>query len=237
MNDDDIIAIIRQYLADISTSNYPSIGADWGYDDYGLQNTIGGIGAVDSGLYPYEDWAMTGIGDTFNPAGQPYGSNAIGGDGMYLGVPRAVPYGPTTPVYSPEMAALQYGLDQRQAAPKEMRPFWQPSRTYGDYSAIQHPASVPLVRSTYAPVLGAGPVRVTKMEESRKDTSKRRPAPANDARNTSQRAYVDTRNPAAYQPSSAAIQILTALPAQRTDTASNLGGTQSRANAMRKLTR
>lgn len=169
MSDEDIIALIRQYLADSAANGNVSIGGNWPYDDYGVQSMIGGVGAVDANAYPFEDWAQ------FDGSGtaQPYGSNAIGSDGMYLGEPYAPTYTPLPSAYSPEMAALQYGLEQRQQ-PKEVRPFWEPFRGYSGAAQLLQPMSAPLMRRE-TPMLGVGPVQVQQTQESRKETSKRRP--------------------------------------------------------------
>lgn len=121
--DPELLRLLLDALRNQETTGSAMTGGNWPYDDYGLQSTIGGIGAVDGNAYPYEDWALTGVGDTGNPAAQPSASNAIAQDGPYLPAPRAQGYQPllTGGPYGGPLSQLQYGLMQRQQADPPVR--------------------------------------------------------------------------------------------------------------------
>jgi hypothetical protein len=121
--DRELLALLMEYLLSRQMSGFNDPGTDIPYDDYGMQQTIGGLGAVDANTYPYEDWGDTGIGgsaaEQFAPAG------SIGGGWippMLLGPPNLPPYrpqpvseSPRAQQFAPVIAQLQGGLEQRQA--------------------------------------------------------------------------------------------------------------------------
>lgn len=90
--DRELLALLMEYLLSRQMSGFNDPGTDIPYDDYNMQGTIGGLGAVDANAYPYEDWADTGIGgagaDQFAP---PMGTPAIGADGSPLYVATGMP--------------------------------------------------------------------------------------------------------------------------------------------------
>lgn len=125
--DRDLLALLMEYLLSRQTAGRAETGGDLPYDDYNMQDTIGGLGAVDPNTYPYEDWADTGIGgpaaDQFSP---PMGTPAIGADpGIFLpppmmpNVPRYQPgASPRAEQMAPVLTQLQAGLEQRQNRPQ-----------------------------------------------------------------------------------------------------------------------
>lgn len=119
MDDQTFWQLLAEYLANLQTTGVQTNpGGDWPYDDYGLQDQIGGFGGTPVNGYPYEDWADTGIaGSAGDQTAQP-GFMGIGGfPPPSPARPALVPGAGSNPERSAQigqvMAQLQSGLEQR----------------------------------------------------------------------------------------------------------------------------
>jgi hypothetical protein len=115
MDDEEFWSLVAEYLAAQETRGNAPIGADDPYDDYNLQDTIGGLGAVDGNTYPYEDWADTGLGEPGSGT-VAYGSSQVGGRGPWRDVPMyPLPEGPPGRVDRPTVEEILSRLPEQKA--------------------------------------------------------------------------------------------------------------------------
>lgn len=112
--DPRLLALLMEWLVDQATSGSPSIGGDWPYDDYDLQDTIGGIGATppayDIGLI--DDGTISGL--TTAPAMYDTSPSTYGGPPPSIS-PIVRQTRPVSPFVDQALGQLQYGLNQRTA--------------------------------------------------------------------------------------------------------------------------
>ena len=82
--DPELLRLLLALLRDQNTTGSAETGGTWPYDDYGLQNTIGGLGAVDPAFAPVpntigaHDFGF--VGDPFYMSEGTNGQAAIGGE-------------------------------------------------------------------------------------------------------------------------------------------------------------
>ena len=168
MDEREFWRLVAEYLMSLQTSgNQANPGGDMPYDDYGLQDTIGGIGMTDGNRYPFEDWSDTGIaGSGYEPAMAPVMMD-IGGYPLVR--PSVMPRSGSDPEQVARvdamMTALADGEAARSAAPltglfggpadptvtRPMAPRTQPR----DRSGAQR-----VVRSLSQPTGGRGPAQL-----------------------------------------------------------------------------
>jgi hypothetical protein len=117
--DPELLRLLLALLRDQNTTGSAETGGTWPYDDYGLQNTIGGIGAVmGESDGDFADGSIEAM--NANPTRHDTSPSTYGGAVPY--VPPA-PVSPSRPVgmMSPEIGAIlqqmQTGLGQRSDTP------------------------------------------------------------------------------------------------------------------------
>lgn len=131
--DRDLLAMLMEYLLMQQTSGGASTGGDLPYDDYGIQDTIGGLGAVDPNTYVAEDWADTGIAG----AGAGSGGNLESATMPPHAPPPPAGYsggrrlGEPSPGAAEAMAVLAEALAQSQQNPNRVPGDVQMQRTAG----------------------------------------------------------------------------------------------------------
>lgn len=206
MSDEDIVAFIRQYLADMAANGSPALGGNWAYDDYGLQNTIGGVGAT----------APMYVGAAVNPSltGQP----SIGGGGPpgYLGDLPMLPSGQTwlggtTPAPGWIDVPISAGLlPSPRPQPGETHSwgtgpiFWEDGTLRNPFSDQPH-----LLRPSFQPM----PRNILDQPSTAKKVRPRTQASRDEPRNPVAYQIVrdEPRNPVVYQPSPV-VRTLVAAP-------------------------
>lgn len=128
--DPELLRLLLEVLRNQQTTGSAETGGTWPYDDYGLQNTIGGIGAVmGESDGDFADGSIEAM--NANPTRHDTSPSTYGGGVPY--VPPAV-VSPTRPVgmMSPEIGAIlqqmQTGLGQRSDTPTGLPPTIQRSQ-------------------------------------------------------------------------------------------------------------
>ncbi len=128
--DPELLRLLLEVLRNQQTTGSAETGGTWPYDDYGLQNTIGGIGAVmGESDGDFADGSIEAM--NANPTRHDTSPSTYGG-----GVPYVPPasVSPTRPVgmMSPEIGAIlqqmQSGLGQRSVTPTGPPPTIQRSQ-------------------------------------------------------------------------------------------------------------
>jgi hypothetical protein len=145
MNEEDILyQFILRLLAERDASGWQTMGGPLPYDDYGLQQMIGGVTAVDPNTYLYEDWGDIGVGSAYENTGMADPYSAIGQDapGAFVYDPnRIAPQAPPNYGYLPPSPGLGVGADtiSRMAAQmpwgtakRDRRPPQAADRTFTD---------------------------------------------------------------------------------------------------------
>lgn len=117
--DPELLRLLLEVLRNQQTTGSAETGGTWPYDDYGLQNTIGGIGAVmGESDGDFADGSIEAM--NANPTRHDTSPSTYGGAVPYV-PPASV--SPTRPVgmMSPEIGAIlqqmQSGLGQRSVTP------------------------------------------------------------------------------------------------------------------------
>ena len=128
--DPELLRLLLEVLRNQQTTGSAETGGTWPYDDYGLQNTIGGIGAVmGEGGGDFADGSIEAMNP--NPTRHDTSPSTYGGAVPYV-PPASV--SPTRPVgmMSPEIGAIlqqmQSGLGQRSVTPAGPPPTIQRSQ-------------------------------------------------------------------------------------------------------------
>lgn len=128
--DPELLRLLLEVLRNQTTTGSADTGGTWPYDDYGLQNTIGGIGAVmGEGGGDFADGSIEAMNT--NPTRHDTSPSTYGGAVPYV-PPASV--SPTRPVgmMSPEIGAIlqqmQSGLGQRSVTPTGPPPTIQRSQ-------------------------------------------------------------------------------------------------------------
>lgn len=128
--DPELLRLLLEVLRNQQTTGSAETGGTWPYDDYGLQNTIGGIGAVmGESDGDFADGSIEAM--NANPTRHDTSPSTYGGGVPYV-PPAAV--SPTRPVgmMSPEIGAIlqqmQSGLGQRSVTPAGLPPTIQRSQ-------------------------------------------------------------------------------------------------------------
>ncbi len=139
--DPELLRLLLEVLRNQQTTGSAETGGTWPYDDYGLQNTIGGIGAVmGEGGGDFADGSIEAMNT--NPTRHDTSPSTYGGAVPYA-PPAAV--SPTRPVgmMSPEIGAIlqqmQMGLGQRSDTPTGPPPTIQRSQ-----DAAPRPVAAPV---------------------------------------------------------------------------------------------
>lgn len=128
--DPELLRLLLEVLRNQQTTGSAETGGTWPYDDYGLQNTIGGIGAVmGESDGDFADGSIEAM--NANPTRHDTSPSTYGGGVPYV-PPAAV--SPSRPVgmMSPEIGAIlqqmQTGLGQRSVTPTGPPPTIQRSQ-------------------------------------------------------------------------------------------------------------
>jgi hypothetical protein len=128
--DRDQLLMLMEYILNRQTTGDQSIGADDPYDDYGMQNTIGGLGATDGNTYPYEDWDDTGIAEPGSGLVS-YGSGQVGGRAPWRDVPLLP--APEGPGRRPTLEEILDRLPEQKARRSAERKPWEDRGFGGEY--------------------------------------------------------------------------------------------------------
>lgn len=160
--DPELLRLLLALLRDQNTTGSAETGGTWPYDDYGLQNTIGGIGAVmGESDGDFADGSIEGM--NANPTRHDTSPSTYGGAVPYV-PPASV--SPTRPVgmMSPEIGAIlqqmQSGLGQRSVTPTGPPPTIQRSQ-----GSSPRPVAAPVAGTAQPPPKG------TPTPDPRRDTS------------------------------------------------------------------
>lgn len=142
--DPELLALLLEILRNQNTTGSAATGGDWPYDDYGLQNTIGGLGQ-----YDYSGPPVMSLGYGAQP---PLNSGATSGE-QTIDPPNV-------------FAVLNQAMAQRGSNPAPL------AGLFGSYPQIERPvASPPTVQPSPAPVAGPveAPPRGTPTPDPRRD--------------------------------------------------------------------
>lgn len=142
--DPELLRLLLEVLRNQNTTGSAATGGDWPYDDYGLQNTIGGLGQ-----YDYSGPPVLSLGYGARP---PLNSGATSGE-QTIDPPNV-------------FAVLNQAMAQRGSNPAPL------AGLFGNYPSIEHSVSPePTVTPVAAPVAGtAAPAPVgTRTPDPRRD--------------------------------------------------------------------
>ena len=153
--DPELLRLLLEVLRNQQTTGSAETGGTWPYDDYGLQNTIGGIGAVmGESDGDFADGSIEAM--NANPTRHDTSPSTYGGGVPYV-PPAAV--SPSRPVgmMSPEIGAIlqqmQTGLGQRSDTPTGLPPTIQRSQ-----GSSPRPVAAPTAEPKPVPAPTAEPV-------------------------------------------------------------------------------
>jgi len=238
--DPELLRLLLEVLRNQQTTGSAETGGTWPYDDYGLQNTIGGIGAVmGEGGGDFADGSIEAMNT--NPTRHDTSPSTYGGAVPYA-PPAAV--SPTRPVgmMSPEIGAIlqqmQSGLGQRSVTPAGPPPTIQRSQ-----GSSPRPVAAPTAEPLQIKGNGAGPQPaptaqpVARFNDALPKAKQRQTKTLPKRQNAQQAVQQITRQAVASQPQrqfSAPAPTFTNAPASRSAAQSSLANTL---NLMRSLVR
>ena len=230
--DPELLRLLLEVLRNQQTTGSAETGGTWPYDDYGLQNTIGGIGAVmGEGGGDFADGSIEAM--NANPTRHDTSPSTYGGGVPYV-PPAAV--SPSRPVgmMSPEIGAIlqqmQSGLGQRSVTPTP-RPVAAPT---AEPKPVPAPTAEPVEKKVRPREL---PQPVSGFNDALPKAKQRQMKPLPKRQNAQQAVQQITRQAAASQPQrqfSAPAPTFTNAPASRSAAQSSLANTL---NLMRSLVR
>ena len=238
--DPELLRLLLEVLRNQQTTGSAATGGTWPYDDYGLQNTIGGLGAVmGESDGDFADGSIEGM--NANPTRHDTSPSTYGGAVPYV-PPASV--SPTRPVgmMSPEIGAIlqqmQTGLGQRSDTPTGPPPTIQRSQ-----GSSPRPVAAPTAEPLRIKGNGAGPQPaptaepVARFNDALPKAKQRQTKTIPKRQNAQQAVQQITRQAAATQPQrqfSAPAPTFTNAPASRSAAQNSLANTL---NLMRSLVR